>query len=135
MVEVLEIVKFRSLVDLFESSVPVIHEKKVRVFYHNLTLSDNAMYLMSHVYDVNIILDEQVLVEALRVDTQGTRSLKDKCGFEKFLRHIGKLEDLNIKSVTKNSLKEEYQILFELVNKALILCTEKYIIVTAPTCS
>lgn len=78
------------------------------MFNHNHTISDDALYLTSQVHNVNIDLDVKVLAESLEVTTQKTRSLKDDCGSEKFLRYIGKLDDLNIKFVTKKSLKEEF---------------------------
>lgn len=66
----------------------------------------------------------------LGVLTEGTRSLKDESGSEKFLKLCGKLDDLKIKNITKIPLKREYQLLFELANKALLLRTDKCIVVT-----
>lgn len=107
----LEIVKFQSWEHLFEPPIPVLHKNKVQMFYLNLTFSNDTLYLTSQVHDMDISLNEQVMTEALGVPTQETRSLKDECGSEKFLRYIGKLDDLNIKSMTKKSLTEEFQYL------------------------
>lgn len=54
---------------------------------------------------MNITLDKQVLAEVLGVPTQGTKSLNYECGFCEFLKHNGKMDNLNIKSVIKKSLK------------------------------
>lgn len=59
--------------------------------------------------------------------TIGRRSLVDESGSEKFLKHIEKLDELNITNVNKRSLKGEFQLLFEFVNKVLIPHTEKCI--------
>lgn len=79
---------------------------------------------------MNISPDEQVLVEELGVTTQGTMSSKDEHVSEKFLRHIFKMDDLNIKAATKKSLQGEYQLLIELFNKVLLPRTKKHIVVT-----
>lgn len=78
------------------------------MFYHNLSLFDDALYLMNQVFDVNIALDEQLPDKVLGVPTQGIRYLKDECGSEKFLRHISILDDLNVKLVTKKFLKKNF---------------------------
>lgn len=131
MAELVEMVKFQSWEHLFEPPVP-LHEKEMRIFYHKLTFSKDDFYLTSQVHDVNISLDKQVLTEVLEVPNQGNRSLKDEWGSVRFLKLIGKLDDLNIKSVTKKSLKGEYQLFFELVNKVLLLRTEKHTAITGP---
>lgn len=71
-----------------------------------------------------------MLVDILGVPTEGTRSLKDESGSVKFLEVHGKFYDLNIKNLTKKSLKGRFQLLFELVNKALLLRIEKRTTVT-----
>lgn len=81
---------------------------------------------------MNIALDEQVLAKILGVAIEGTKSLKDKSGSVKFLEVCGKLDDLNIKNLTKKSLKEEFQLLFELVNRVLLPRTEKQTNVAGP---
>lgn len=63
------------------------------------------IYITTQVYDVNISLDDQVLDKVVGVPVQETRSLKDEYRSEKFLQHIGNLDDLNFKSITKKSLK------------------------------
>lgn len=100
------------------------------MFYDNLIFSNDGLYLITQVNDVNIALDEQVLAEVLGVPTEGTRSLKDESGFEIFLNLYGKSNDFNIKNFTKKSPKGGYQLLFEQVNKALLPRIEKYIVFT-----
>lgn len=75
------------------------------MFDHNLTFFEDALYLISQVHNVNISLNEVVAGESLGVTTEGIKSLKDWFGSEKFLKHIEKLDYLNIKSVYKKSLK------------------------------
>lgn len=48
----------------------------------------------------------------------------------KFLEICGTLDDLNIKNVNKKTLKGEYQLLFEFLNKFLLPKFEKRTIVT-----
>lgn len=108
MAEIIEIVKFKTWEHLFLSPCSYYLLKKVRMFYHNLTFSDDTLYLTSQVHDANITLDEQLLAKVLGVPIQGTKSLKDDSGSEKFLNHIDKLDDFNIKSGSKKSLKREF---------------------------
>lgn len=54
---------------------------------------------------MNIALHEQVLAEILRVPIEGTRSLENESRLENFLKVYGKFYDLNIKNVSKKSLK------------------------------
>lgn len=75
------------------------------------------MYLKTQVHDVNIALNEQ---EVLEVPPEGSSSLKDESGYKKFLKLDRKLDDLNIKELKNKSLKGEFQLLFELVNKDLL---------------
>lgn len=58
-----------------------------------------------------------------------TSTLRNKKGFEKFLKNCGKLDDMNIKNMDKKALRRGYQLLFNLVNKALLPCTENKSIV------
>lgn len=85
MVDLLEMVKFQILEHLFEGPSPMLHEKDVRMFYHNLVFSYDALYLPYQVNKVNIALDEQVLSKILGVPRKDTRSLVDEKGSEKFL--------------------------------------------------
>lgn len=78
------------------------------IYYHDLTFSKDDVFLTIQIHGVNIVLDEQVLAEALGVPTQGIRSLKNEYGLEKFLRRIGKLDDPTMKTMTKKSLKREF---------------------------
>lgn len=89
---------------MFELTVPTLHEKDIRKFYHNLTFLDDALYMITQVNKVNIALNEQVF----GLPTEGTRSLKDESGSGKFLKVCGKLDDLNIKNMIKKSFKENF---------------------------
>lgn len=95
------------------------------MFYHNLTFSNNGCHLTSQVNGVNLAIDEEVLSEILRLPAEGTRSLRNKKGSKKFLNICDKLDDMNIKNMSKKDLKEEYQLLFELVNKVILPRSEK----------
>lgn len=55
----------------------------------------------------------------------------EKCS-KKLLTLCGKLDNTNIKNVTKKALKKECQLKFELVNKVLLHHTEKRTTVTSP---
>lgn len=52
------------------------------IYYHDLTLSKDDVFLTIQIHGVNIVLDEQVLAEALGVLAQGIRSLKNEYGLE-----------------------------------------------------
>lgn len=71
------------------------------MFYHNLFFSDNALYLTNQVNGLNITLNKKVLFKVLGVPTEGIRFLGNKRGSEKFLKVCGKLDDMNIKNVSK----------------------------------
>lgn len=51
---VLNLVKFQSWDHLFESLMPQLHEKYLRIFYHNLIIFDDGLYVMSQVNGVDI---------------------------------------------------------------------------------
>lgn len=108
-----------------------MNEKKVRIFYHNLTFSENGLYLTTQVNRTSLAINEEVLYEILRVLVEGIRSLGNDKIFAKFLTIYGNLDDMNIKNVSKKDLKGEYQLFFELVNKILLFCSEKRTTVTS----
>lgn len=39
--------KYQNLEHLFELLVPQLHEKEVRMFYHNLTIFDDGLHVIS----------------------------------------------------------------------------------------
>lgn len=84
------------------------------------------------VNEVNIAIDEEVMSEILGVPTEGTRSLRSEKGSVNFLKICGRLDDINIKNVNKKTMKGEYQMLFELVNKSLLPKSEKRTTVAGP---
>lgn len=108
MVELTEIVNFQQWSHQLEPQVPVLHEKEVRIFNHDLTFSKDALYLTSQVHNVNIAWDEDML----GVPIEWIKSLNDESRSTKFLKHIGKLDDLNVKNVNKKSLKGGFHLLF-----------------------
>lgn len=99
------------------------------MFYYNLTFSDNGLYLTTQVNKVNITIGEEVMPGILGVPAEGTRSLRKKKGSKNFMKICGNLNDMNIKKVNKKALKREYQLLFELVSKALFPRSKKRTIV------
>lgn len=66
-----------------------------------------------------------MLSDILAVPTERTRSIGNEKGFENFMKNYGKLDDMNIKNVSKKALKVEFPLLFEPVNKALLPRAEK----------
>lgn len=73
---------------MFKPPVLTLNEKEVRMFYHNLYFSDDGLYCMMQVHDMNISIDEKVLEEVLGVHTQGTKSLKDNYCSKNFIKTI-----------------------------------------------
>lgn len=86
MAKLVDWVKFQSWEHQFELPVPTLHEKKVRMFYHNLTFSDDDLYLTIQVNRVSIAIDEEVLFEILGGFVEGTRSLRKEKGSTKILK-------------------------------------------------
>lgn len=89
------------------------------MFYNNLIFYKDDTYFTSQVNVVNIILDEKVMSEIHGAPIKGINSLRGEKGSVKFLKICGTLDDINIKNVSKKTLKIEYQLLFELVKKSL----------------
>lgn len=81
---------------------------------------------------MSLATDEKVLSEILRMPTKRTRSLRSAKGSEKFLRIYCKLDDIDIKNVSKKALKGEYQLFFELVKKVLLPRSEMRTTVIGP---
>lgn len=115
--------KFQNWEHLFELSMPQLHKEEVRIFYHNLAISDYKLYLTSLVNEVNMGIDEDTLYEIFWAATKGIRSLRSENAFVKFLEICGILDGLYIKNVNKKTLK--YQLLFQLMNKVLLPKSEK----------
>lgn len=102
------------------------------MFYHNLTIYDDGMYLNSQDNGVDIGLDEDTLCKILGAPTVVNRSIRSDEGSAKFFKIYGALDDMKTKDINKKALKREYQLLFELMNKALLPRSEKRTIVTRP---
>lgn len=69
---------------------------------------------------VDIIADKDVMSKILGSTTKRIKSVRQVKGSEKFLVVYGNLDDMNGQKKTKKTLKVEYQLLFELVNKCLL---------------
>lgn len=66
--------KFGTPVELL---VPTLYEKEVRMFYHNLTISVDGLYLTTQVNGVSIVIDEEMLSKILGVPTKGDQVPKE----------------------------------------------------------
>lgn len=56
----------------------------------------------------NISSDEQVMAEIIGIPIEGTRSLGNEKEYENFLKICGKLDDMNIRNMSKKALKGEF---------------------------
>lgn len=117
--ELLEMVNCQNWEHLFDFGVSHMDEEELKVFYHNLEISTDGLYLTSQVNGVHMALDEETLSEIVGVVTVGIRSIKSGKGSAEFLKLCG-AKDFNSKG-----LRGEFQLLFELVKEALLPRSDK----------
>lgn len=87
---------------------------------------------MSQVNGVDMGLDEDTFSEILWVPTIVIKTIRLGERSIRFLGVYSDLEDLNNKSINKKVLKGRYELLFELLHRALLLRSERRGIVTGP---
>lgn len=75
------------------------------MFYHNLMISEDGMYLTYQVNEVNISINKSVLSEILGALTEGIKAIKKEKRSAKFLTIYGILDDMNIIMSIKRNLK------------------------------
>lgn len=112
--------------------MPQLHEKEVRMFYYNLAISGDGMYVTLQINRVDMGFDEETLSEILEAPTIGIKTIRSQEGSAPFLGMCSDLNNLNNKSIKKRVLNEVYQLFFELVHRALLPISKKRGIVTSP---
>lgn len=125
MYELVEMVDFQRWGHLFKLPMPMMHESEVIEFYEHLMYIEDVDTILAIVKGVDFILDVASLGQILKVPVDGISTVKDQNATIHFMRMIGKLEE-NLKSdrMFKKQMKPRYHLLFELVNKVLLLHTE-----------
>lgn len=83
--ELLNWINFQNWKHLFESPAPQLHEEEVGIFYHNLVIYDDGLYLMSQINEVDMGLDKDTLSEIFGVPTTGIKSIRSGEGSAQFL--------------------------------------------------
>lgn len=112
--------------------MPLLHEEEVRMFYHNLVIFYDGMYLTLQVNEVDMGLDEDTLSEILGPPTVGIKFVRSGKGSAQFLGMCSDLDYLNNNTINKKVLKREYQLLFELVHRVLLSKSERKGTMTRP---
>lgn len=60
----------------FELPIPQLHEKEVRVFYNNLAIFIDSLYVTFLVNEVDMGLNEDTLSKILGVPTVGVKTIR-----------------------------------------------------------
>lgn len=68
--------------------MPLLHKEKVTMFYHNLVISDDGLYLTSLVNGVDMAFDEYTFSEILGALTVGIRSIRSGKGFAQVFGNV-----------------------------------------------
>lgn len=102
-----------------------LFDEELKIFYNDLEIFDNGLYLTSQVHVMYMGLDEEKLSKILSLPTLGIMSVKLKKGSTQFLKLCGVLDGLLTENSYKRVLKEEFQLLFKLVANALFARSNK----------
>ncbi|KAK4353323.1 hypothetical protein RND71_028841 [Anisodus tanguticus] len=106
--------------DKSKKRTPSVYEAEVVEFNANICYTDDCTLVLS-VNETNFELDELKLGEILEVPTDGIKSVARKA-FEAFMNVIVKRDGSATRArLFKKELKLEYQLLFVLVNKVMLL--------------
>ncbi|KAG5576143.1 hypothetical protein H5410_056277 [Solanum commersonii] len=95
---------------------PSLHEEQFREFYCNVNFAEDGN-LNTLVGNKSMHLNEELLGKILEVPKEGTRSVVGKFCTKQFAKECSKPPDMHYAGIQKNLMKEEYQLLFEFVNK------------------
>ncbi|KAG5576057.1 hypothetical protein H5410_056191 [Solanum commersonii] len=96
-----------------------MHEEHVMEFYYNVEFIEDGS-LNTQVGDKAFYLNEERLAEILNVPRKGIDSWLDD-HVPRTLQKSGKLSQMNCVGISKKLLKGDSQVLFEFVNKVLLL--------------
>ncbi|KAG5616008.1 hypothetical protein H5410_015832 [Solanum commersonii] len=118
---------------LFKSRAPYMHKPEVREFrefYYKIDLLDDGG-IQTTVKEVKIYLNEESLGFILGVPSEGIRSIEGCKPSSEFAQWATKCGDIKRVGLPKKFLKEEYQLMFEFINKVLVPRSKKRIVASA----
>lgn len=85
-----------------------MYEEEVRIFYHNLEILDDGLYLTSQFNGVAMGLDEEMLSKILGAPVVGIRSINSEKGSAEFMKLYDALDIASLKGSTKRLSRENF---------------------------
>ncbi|KAH0633579.1 hypothetical protein KY284_036365 [Solanum tuberosum] len=104
---------------LFKPPAPYLHEPELHKFFYMMEVLNNGG-IRTTVNDVKNFLDEETLGIILSVPMKGIRFIEGCKPSSEFTKHTTKKGDIKRAGLPKKFLKGEYQLFFEIINKALV---------------
>ncbi|TMW99838.1 hypothetical protein EJD97_001864, partial [Solanum chilense] len=119
-----DMVEIQSWMHLYNRKSPILHEEERHAFYYNIQFKEDES-ILTRVNDIAVHLDEFLLGKILRVPREGTKSVIGKACSVEFVSLVSNIPTTMCAGVFMKVTKSEYQLVFEFVNKTLLLRTEK----------